>query len=172
MKYITKITIKRYVSMSVGIICAVALSGCTPAIDAELGLIEQSRRGLALIRESADARQQVVDAYFALRRQQLDEAFDDDLKINDGSLTTIWVQQARQAYALGLEAIASAEVASRDAARTSADNTAAVELCLDELKALNLSQRIFAPAAAASRAPELSTSVTPLSSFFVSEKLK
>ena len=127
---------------------AATLVGCTPAIDAELGLIDQSRRGLALLKESADARQQVVDAYFAMRRQQLNDAFDADVNNHDGPLTPEWVQRARQAYSLAAESIASAEAASRDAARTSADNTDAVEQCLIELQTLNRAQRIFAPALA------------------------
>ncbi|HEY7117734.1 MAG TPA: hypothetical protein VH475_14190 [Tepidisphaeraceae bacterium] len=101
--------------------------GCSSYTAAEIGLVGQARKGVAVWAGRESARDGEVKQSFEVRRKALDEAFDADVKRQAASgLDADWVIEARKAYAVGLAALAeseSAALASNDAARRDAAAT-------------------------------------------------
>lgn len=129
---------KRSIVFIVGAI--ISLAGCTPAIDAELALIGQSRKGVAMVRESIDSRQSLLASAIANDRRELEAAFDLDLAQRE-SIDAAWVREARLAYSAALDALSRRHAASRAAQEADLDNLAAIDEALAELERLNRAQR-------------------------------
>ena len=81
-------------------------SGCASYTRSKIELVQQSRRGIDLVRQAMAQRQAALDEATADRRARLDAAFDVDVAAHATSLTPQWVLEARKAYAVGIDAIA------------------------------------------------------------------
>ena len=105
-----------------------ALSGgCASYTAAQLALIDQARKGVAVWQGRETARDDDVKRTFDAKRKALDDAFDADAR-QRAALDATWAIEARRGYAAGLSALAQAEQAAlaangaarRDAAATDA----------------------------------------------------
>jgi hypothetical protein len=105
----------------------------------QLDLLGQSRKGIELTQKSLEERSQLINAYHALQRKRIDDAFDEDVR-NRTDLDADWVIEHRRAYAAVLDAIASAHSASVDADRVTKDNLAAIDQALQRIIWLQTAQ--------------------------------
>lgn len=122
--------------------CAVTVAGCSPYVQIKADLVTQSRRGAELVRESTDQRQKLIDQFIALRRAQLDQAFDADVRQRD-SLDAEWVITARKAYAIGLDSIHAQQTATAKAHETTSSNLTDIDRALQQLQLLHdIEQRL------------------------------
>lgn len=105
---------------------AVSGGGCSSYTAAQLALVEQARKGVAVWTGREASRDDEVRRGFDGRRKALDDAFDADARQQGGSIDAQWVVEARRGYAAGLAALAQAEqsaLAANDAARRDAAAT-------------------------------------------------
>lgn len=86
--------------ISVFITCA----GCTQYAQVQVNLTEQIRRGAQVSAEALQAQASIVERYHQSRRQELDRAFDEDVRERE-PLTADWVIEHRRAYAAAVEAM-------------------------------------------------------------------
>jgi len=122
---------------SSGLATLVASScGCATYTRAEIDLVTQTRRGLALIVQHDNQRDRAVAELARLRREKLDEAFDADVqeRATQESLDPDWVIEARRAYAVALDAFAKAQASNEQAAQVRKQNLAAINAALDCLQ--------------------------------------
>ena len=122
----------------------VFLTGCAPAIEAELGLIAQSRRGVALVDRSMVERDAAAADHLAAQRKRLEAAFDEDVMAQE-SLTADWVISARQAYAAMIDALNLQEGTARRSLAVDRSNLRAVDAALEQLDTLNRAQLKLSP---------------------------
>ncbi|MBC8105813.1 MAG: hypothetical protein H7Z14_04415 [Anaerolineae bacterium] len=120
----------------------ITATGCVPAIDAEIALIEQSRRGVSMVRESIDSRRDQVGLISQLDRRRLDDAFDADVR-QQPQITPKWVIEARGAYGVALDALHRRDMAAKNAVDADVDNLGAIDESLAELARLNRAQTAF-----------------------------
>ena len=120
-----------------------SIAGCSSWTAAQIELVTQARRGIALIRQDDQRRNRIADELNRLRRQRLDEAFDSDVRERekDAPIDGDWVIEARRAYAVALDAYAKTRAAddAADAARTR--NLAAIDAALGRLQYLQSVQQ-------------------------------
>lgn len=116
-----------------------SLCGCVEVIDAQSALIQQSRRGLSLVRTSVESRQETIESLLSRQREKLDEAFDADV-IQQTTLSPGWVVEARQVYAAALDALMRRDASIRRAFETDIDNLRAIDEALAEVDRLNQAQ--------------------------------
>ncbi len=105
---------------------AVAGGGCSSYTAAQLALVEQARKGVALWAGREVSRDDEVRRGFDARRKALDDAFDADARQQGVSIDAQWVVEARRGYAVGLAALSQAEkgaLSANDAARRDAAAT-------------------------------------------------
>lgn len=126
--------------MSFRSIFFIAITGCSPVIDAQLRLIDVSRQGVAKVRSSIDDRQAARAAAETNLRRQLDAAFDRDVD-DQTDLTRAWVIEARTAYAAALDLMVRQQQAGRQSAEADKANLAAVDAALAQLDALSRAQQ-------------------------------
>jgi hypothetical protein len=112
-----------------------AIPGCA-VYDAQLGLIDQSHKGVQLVRESVVRRSAIDAARNAADRKRLDDAFDDDLAARSEPVSPEWVLDARRAYAAAVDALHGRDEASLAARDADLHNLGAVDTALGELAAL------------------------------------
>jgi len=119
-----------------GLAISVASSGCATFTRAEMDLVTQSRRGIALIAQHDDDRDRAVAELARLRREKLDDAFDADVRdrATQESLDPDWVIEARRAYAVAIDAYAKAQATSERAAQVRKQNLTAISAALDRLQ--------------------------------------
>ncbi|MGN6505658.1 MAG: hypothetical protein ACTHM6_08855 [Tepidisphaeraceae bacterium] len=86
------------------LLMAIPLAGCSPAIDAELKLIDASRHGITLVKAGVSDRQASLAAMQAAARSRLDAAFDADVKAQPQPINPDWIVDARRAYAAAIDA--------------------------------------------------------------------
>jgi len=79
-------------------------SGCAPYLRAQVDLIDQSRKGAAMIAQSMEAQQETIAQFQKQQRRNLDDAFDADVR-GQPSLDSNWVIDHRIAYSLALDAL-------------------------------------------------------------------
>ncbi len=108
----------------------IIVSGCAPYTQVQIDLLEQTRRGVANVEQSMDEKSQIVQAYHALQRRRLDEAFDEDVRARP-ALSADWVIEHRRAYAAGVDALSTAKTASDLAADADRRNLAAIDQALE-----------------------------------------
>ncbi|MDB5326471.1 MAG: hypothetical protein JWM57_2040 [Phycisphaerales bacterium] len=121
------------------ILILLLFTGCAPVLDAQLRLIDVSRKGLADVKQSLDQRQTLIASLQAAQRSQLDAAFDQD--VNDQpSLSPAWVIESRTAYAAAIEQFNQQRIASAAAADADRANLAAIDSALRQLEALSQAQ--------------------------------
>lgn len=113
-----------------------ALAGCANFTRAQLDLVEQTRRGIELVSQDDAQRGRAAAELAKLRRQRLDEAFDEDVRVRatQESLDPDWVIEARNAYAVALDAYAKAQAADEQASQQRARNLSAMNSALDRLR--------------------------------------
>jgi hypothetical protein len=111
------------------------VTACTPYIQAEMALVAQARKGVALLAESQAAHRELAEAYHESRRRQLDQAFDDDVR-GRGEFSADWIIDHRKAYAAGLDALALQRQASIEAHRAAQSNLRATDAALQRLEYL------------------------------------
>lgn len=110
-------------------------AGCAEYARVKSELVDQSLRGVQLVRESAGQRRALLDELFAARRRGLDAAFDADAR--SAALSPGWVIDARKAYAAALDAAHAQEEAARRADSATAQNLDAIDLSVRQLQLLH-----------------------------------
>jgi hypothetical protein len=117
------------------LIAASLASGCAPYAHVQSQLVDQAARGVAALEQSLEQKSQIVAQHHALRRQQLDAAFDADVSQRDPSkLGAGWVIEHRRAYAAALDALSAARLASVQADEADRRNAQATLEALDRLR--------------------------------------
>ena len=111
-------------------------AGCTDFTQAQIDLVTQARRGIAAVSADEASRAQTASELTRLRRQRLDEAFDEDVqqRAMQESIDSDWVIEARRAYAAAIETYAAAQADADRASEVRARNLAAIDAALDRLQ--------------------------------------
>ena len=119
-----------------GLAASVASSGCATYTRAEMDLVTQTRRGIALVAQHDDDRDRAVSELARLRREKLDDAFDADVRdrADQESLDPDWVIEARRAYAVAIDAYTKAQATSERSAQVRKQNLTAINAALDRLQ--------------------------------------
>ena len=109
--------------------------GCATFTRAEMDLVTQAQRGVELVAQHDAQRDAAVAELARLRREKLDHAFDEDVRLRatQETLDPDWVIEARRAYAVALDAFAKAQAANERAAEVRKQNLAAARAALDRL---------------------------------------
>ena len=110
-----------------------ALAGCAPFHDAQMDLTTQARRGIELVARSDAQREAAIAELARLRRQRLDEAFDQEVRERE-LLDAEWVIEARKAYAVALDAYAKAQAADEANAAQRRRNLESIDAALERLQ--------------------------------------
>jgi hypothetical protein len=116
---------------------ALALAaGCSTYTQAEIALVRQARNGVDLIAKQDGQRAAAFREAAKLRREKLDAAFDADVQLRSTreTLDPDWVVEARKAYALAIDAYATARVADDQANESRRRNLAAIHAALARLE--------------------------------------
>jgi len=124
---------KRCFTSSFIVLTSSFLLGCGPYAQVQIDLLDQSRKGVEHARASQRSYAAAVDQLHALRRKQLDAAFDRDAR-DQPTMDADWVIEARQAYAAALDALDRQRAADQAAADTAQRNLDAVDQALGQLR--------------------------------------
>jgi len=116
--------------------CVFAGSGCAPFTQAQIDLVTQARRGVAMVAQHESQRDRTVAELASLRRQRLDDAFDRDVRERSMNepLDPEWVIEARRAYAVALDAYAKAQASDQRAAAERRETLSAIDAALQRLQ--------------------------------------
>ncbi len=114
------------------VLILVLSTGCSQYSQVQIDLLQQSRHAVQLTRTSLEEKSKLANAYHALQRQRIDDAFDEDVQ-NRAELSANWVIEHRRAYAAALNAISSAHAASVSADQTTAENLDAMDEALQRV---------------------------------------
>ena len=109
-------------------------SGCAPFTQAQIDLVTQARRGVAMVAQHDAARDRSIEELASLRRQRLDEAFDQDVRALSEPLDPQWVIEARRAYTVALDAYAKAQATDERVAAERRRTLAAIDAALERLQ--------------------------------------
>ncbi len=101
----------------------------------QIDLLDQSRKGIAHAQSATTSFAASVDQLHALRRKQLDTAFDADVR-EQPAIDADWVIEHRRAYAAALEAMAQQQLSDRQAADTAQRNLDAIDQALEQIRTL------------------------------------
>ena len=112
-----------------------ALSGCQLVSGTERELIGYSQQGVAMLRQGITEKSAVIDQFHQLRRKQLDDAFDADVRDRQ-SLDAKWVIDARKAYAIGLDALREDQTQSLRATSSQLHTADSIKTALEKLQML------------------------------------
>ena len=119
-----------------------AFAGCAAFNDAQLNLTTQARHGIALVAKSDQQRDAAVIELARLRRQRLDDAFDQDVRERE-TLDPEWIIDARKAYASALDAYAKVQAADEANAAQRRRNLESIDAALARLQWLQSIQSKF-----------------------------
>ncbi len=108
-------------------------AGCQTWTQTQIDLVAQARRGIALVAESDVLRNSAINELAKLRRERLDQAFDEDARSRE-SIDADWVIEARKAYAVALDNYAKSQAADQRAAEDRKRNLAAIDAALERLQ--------------------------------------
>ncbi|MEO6436892.1 MAG: hypothetical protein ABIP55_14185 [Tepidisphaeraceae bacterium] len=127
------------------LVAFLALAGCAPFTQAQIDLVTQARRGIAIVSEDDAKRNNSVAELAKLRRQRLDEAFDRDVRERamTETIDPDWVIEARRAYAVALEAYAKAQASDESNAMERRHILSAIDAALAKLQWLQSIQLKF-----------------------------
>lgn len=128
--------------LGAGLIVIAGLAGCAPYAQVKTDLVDQSIRGVRLVRESLDQRQLLVESLITARRRQVDAAFDADAR--SAALSADWVIDARKAYAVAIDAGQAQLDTARRAHDAAVANLDAIERALSQLQLLHEIERTLA----------------------------
>ena len=109
------------------------MAGCSAWNEAQLGLVTQARKGMALVAQADAQRDTVAMELAKLRRQRLDEAFDADVRTRE-LLDADWVIDTRKAYGAALDAYAKAQASDDANSQRRRENLAAIDASLERLQ--------------------------------------
>ena len=110
-------------------------AGCVPYAATQSQLADQTQRGLEQVRQAHEQRKELLQAQLELRRRQLDQAFDEDVRTTT-TLDPDWVIEHRKAYTIGTDALRAQQSASQQADITTEANMQAMEQLLKQIKSL------------------------------------
>ena len=79
--------------------------GCSEYQAARLHLLDQARKGLAMVKDSQPSVTARAESLAKMQRKLLDDAFDQDV-LRQTELSADWVIDHRKAYAVGFDALA------------------------------------------------------------------
>jgi hypothetical protein len=116
--------------------------GCGPWNAAQSGLTVQARRGVANVVKRNEARHQLINELAMLRRQRVDDAFDQDVR-EQAPLSPDWVIEHRKAYAAAIDAYARNQADQEAALAAEHRDLAAVDAALERLLWLQSIQSRF-----------------------------
>jgi len=119
-----------------------SLTGCAQWNAAQMGLVTQAQRGIANVEKRSDGREEVTQQLAKLRRQRLDDAFDQDVRERPG-LDADWVIEHRKAYCAALDAYARQQQSEEAAIVAEKRDLEAVGLALQRLAWLQSIQNKF-----------------------------
>lgn len=121
------------------------LCGCAPYAQVQIDLLRHVEQGLAHARQSLDQKSQIIHSYHTLRRAQLDDAFDADVRARE-SFHAEWIIEHRKAYAAAIDAIHRARDGSERAAESDQRNLAAMRHAIERLIWLqSIQSKLLAP---------------------------
>ncbi len=118
--------------------CALAAAlllvcGCSTQEKAQQQLIMQLQAGIDQVAQHCEQRQELIEQGYRQKREMLDRAFDADVLARQ-QIDAQWVVEHRKAYAAGMEAIWSAQQASRLAHERAMANLAAISEAMQRLR--------------------------------------
>jgi uncharacterized protein YceK len=108
-------------------------SGCSTYTASQMALATQARKGIARWSAREAARDDEVKQAWAAKRKALDQAFDADARLQTNP-SADWIIEAREAYAIGLDAIGQSESAALAANYTAKRDAAATDAALTQLQ--------------------------------------
>lgn len=106
--------------------------GCSPYAQVQIDLLQHVQRGLEQTQQSIEQKSQIIAEYHDLRRRQLDQAFDRDVRSRQ-PLSPEWVIEHRKAYAATLDLLAAARSQNDLAAEQERRNINAMTEALDRV---------------------------------------
>ncbi len=109
------------------------LSACAPYAQAQTDLLDQSRRGIVMARQTQASYAAVVDQLHDLQRQRIDDAFDADVR-EQKSLSADWVIESRKAYAAAVDAMAQQQAAAKQSAVGAQQNLDAIDQAMQRVR--------------------------------------
>ena len=115
------------------VVVACALAGCRAYTGAEVALVEQARKGVALASGREAGHRELLDQLTKAERQRLDAAFDADVR-GEGTITADWVIESRRAYEAALDAIEKRRAAAEGAGDVAKSNLEATDRALERLR--------------------------------------
>lgn len=115
------------------------VGGCTHRLEVEQQLLQASRNGIERVRESMETQQQLIDYWMQRDRQELSDAFEQDLQ-DQPYPDVSWVHEAHQAYRIALEAKIRRDESIRQCFRIDMDNLNAIQQALSQIEQLNQHQ--------------------------------
>ena len=117
-------------------VASAGAAGCSTYTQAEIALVQQARNGVDIIAKQDGQRDAALREAAKLRREKLDAAFDADvhLRATQEALDPEWVVEARKAYALAIDAYATARAAQDHANVSRRRNLAAIDAALARLQ--------------------------------------
>jgi len=112
-----------------------ASAGCAKWTQTQMALVDQARKGVSLVARNDAERDHAIAQLAQLRRQRLDQAFDEDVRLRatQESLDADWVIDARKAYATALDVYAKTQAADERAASVRRQNLDAIDAALARL---------------------------------------
>jgi hypothetical protein len=125
------------------VICTLPVfCGCASFTRAQMDLVTQARKGIAMVAQASANRQDASAQLATIRRQRLDAAFDEDAR-NQAELSADWIIDARKGYAAALDAYAKQRAADEAALAAERSNLAAVDAALQKLQWMQSIQQKF-----------------------------
>ena len=113
-----------------------ASAGCAKWTQTQIALVDQARKGVSFVAQNDTDRDHATAQLAILRRQRLDQAFDEDVRLRatQESLDADWVIDARKAYATALDVYAKTQAADERAASVRRQNLDAIDAALARLQ--------------------------------------
>src|SRR4051794_37051840 len=115
------------------LVVAVVAAGCRAYTGAEVALVDQARKGVAMAAEREAAHRELVERLNGEQRQRLDAAFDADVH-GEGAITADWVIEARRAYGAAVDAIEKQHAGAVAAGDVATANLVAADAALERLR--------------------------------------
>lgn len=130
MKYASLFHLSSLCSLCLGGFLSV---GCAPYVQSQVDLIEQSRKGVAMISQSLDAQAKTIDQFQQRQRTMIDDAFDTDVR-EQTSLDADWIIDHRIAYGMALDALNESRHQSQLSHQQDQRTLEAIQLALQKLE--------------------------------------
>ena len=116
--------------------CGLFSVGCSPYFQAQIDLTEQSRKGVAMISQSLENQQELIQRFEQSQRLRIDNAFDADVREQE-TLTADWVIDHRRAYAAAIDILSDSNHRRELSHHNDRRTLAAIDLALQKLEWLS-----------------------------------